>query len=122
MTLRKAAVGKFEGGLYIDQYVYEASLEGCDDEIGDVQEQGIWYGKIYRGTTTIYSMVQEQMKDDDEKLTSEEQEFLADVIGIIISEDDQGFISVDYYESDKKLKTDWDKIVKELTEEEEDDE
>ena len=122
MTLRKADVGKFEGGLYIDQYVYEASLEGCDDEIGDVQEQGIWYGKIYRGTTTIYSMVQEQMKDDDEKLTSEEQEFLADVIGIIISEDDQGFISVDYYESDKKLKTDWDKIVKELTEEEEDDE
>jgi len=120
MTLRKADVGKFEGGLYIDQYVYEASLDGCDDEIGDVSEQGIWYGKIYRGTTTIYSMVQEQMKDDDEKLTSEEQEFLADVIGIIISEDDQGFISVDYYESDKKLKTDWDKIVKDMTEEEDD--
>ena len=119
MTLRKADVGKFEGGLYIDQYAFDITLDGVDDEIGDVSEQGIWYGKIYRGTDTIYSLIKAKIEEDEEKLTPEEEEYLADVIGIIVSEDDQGFVNVDYYESDEDLKKDWDKIVDDMSEDDE---
>ena len=119
MTLRKADLGKFEGGLYIDQYAFDITLDGVDDEIGDVSEMGIWYGKIYRGTDTIYSLIKEKIEDDEDKLTPEEEEYLADVIGIIVSEDDQGFVNVDYYESDEDLKKDWDKIVDDMSEDDE---
>jgi hypothetical protein len=119
MTLRKADLGKFEGGLYIDQYAFDITLDGVDDEIGDVSEQGIWYGKIYRGTETVYSLIKKRMDDDEDKMTPEEEEYLADVIGIIVSEDDQGFVNVDYYESDEDLKKDWDKIVDDMSEDDE---
>ena len=119
MTLRKADLGKFEGGLYIDQYAFDITLDGVDDEIGDISEDGIWYGKIYRGTDTIYSLIKKRMDDDEDKMTPDEEEYLADVVGIIVSEDDQGFVNVDYYESDEDLKKDWDKIVDDMSEDDE---
>ena len=122
MVLRKADLGKFEGGLYIDRYAFDISLDGVDDEIGDISEQGVWYGKISRGTDTIYSLIKTKMEEDEDTLTPEEEEYLADVIGIIVSEDDQGFVNVDYYESDKDLKKDWDKIAEDMTDDEEDEE
>jgi hypothetical protein len=47
--LRRAGVGKFEGGLLLDRAVYEAVLDGwVDDEVGSARELG-WFGIIRFG-------------------------------------------------------------------------
>lgn len=100
--LREYGPGKFS--LEIDAAVYDASLEGgADEEIGDVETTG-WYG-ILRGAI-----------DPPADATPEEKAFLAAQAGAIISEDSQGFVSVEYYESETELEDAWSDIQDEIGE------
>ena len=100
--------GKFEGGLVIDEYVYQLSLEGGpDEEVGDVSNVGAWAGLM---RAPLY-------REDDEEfqnLTEDEKAFLREQKGAIISEDGQGFVMVTYYRDEKELKQDWEDVVNEL--------
>lgn len=110
--IRPYGPGKFN--TILDQYVYTVSLDGgCDEEetYGDS-----WYG-IMRNGRTIF-------RDHDpllETLNAAEQEQLTSSTGVIIYQDSQGFVYVDYYASKEALESAWAKIQEECADESEED-
>jgi len=103
--IRPYGPGKFS--TVLDSYVYSVSLDGgCDEESGDVSECGEWYGVMRNGGTIF--------RDHDpmlDTLTAEEQEKLTSSAGVILREDSNGFVSVDYYGTAESLETAWSQIV-----------
>ena len=112
--IRPYGPGKFS--TILDSYVYSVSLDGgCDEEEGSVSECGEWYG-IMRNGRTIF-------RDHDpllETLTPEEQEQLTSSAGVILREDSNGFVSVDYYGTAESLETAWSQIVDQLSDDHQD--
>lgn len=111
-----ASPGKFEGGLAIDEYAYALSLEGCDDECGSVAENGVWYGMLTGiGEPAATARI-------DLELTPDECAYLVNCAGCIVSENDQGFVSVEWYDAgqDKLLVEHWDAIASDMEETAED--
>src|SRR5574341_262370 len=100
--------GKYEGGLLLDQYVAEQEV---DDEQGNVSEDGVWYG-LLRGDL-VEGAVNLAIEHDD-ALTPEERRFLNDIAGAIVSETDQGFVAVSYYETLPELLDAWTDTVDEF--------
>jgi hypothetical protein len=99
--IRPYGAGKFN--TILDSYVYEVSLQGgCDDDMGSVQEDGVWYGLMKNGHTIF--------QDHDpgmEKLNEDERKKLSECAGVIIREDSNGFVHVSYYETSADLDTAW---------------
>lgn len=112
-TIRPYGPGKFS--TILDAYVYSVSLDGgCNEEEGSVDEYGEWYG-IMRNGRTIF-------RDHDpmlETLNTAEQEKLTSSVGVILREDSQGFVSVEYYDTDEALEVAWSQISDRFQEEEE---
>lgn len=107
MELRNHGPGKFD--LMVDAYVfYQLSLDGCDDQAGDVIEAGLWAGLIRNPGEGI---------PDYADLTDAEKQFLRHQAGCIITEDDCGFVTVHYFEDRTKLDRAWAKILKEFDQE-----
>jgi hypothetical protein len=106
--IRPYGPGKFN--TILDAYVYELTLQGgCDDETGSVQENGEWYGLMRNGRTIF--------QDHDpllETLNAAEQELLTESAGVIVTEDDQGFVSVNYYATAAELNAAWAEVESEL--------
>lgn len=112
--IRSYGPGKFD--TILDSYVYDVSLEGADDECGESDSFG-WFGLMRNGRTIF--------KDHDpflETLNEEEQETLENCAGVIVSEDSNGFVSVDYYDTDEELNKAWADIIEECAKYEEQDE
>jgi hypothetical protein len=42
---RPTGPGKFEAGGTVDEWLHDQSMEGCDEELGDVEGFG-WYGLL----------------------------------------------------------------------------
>jgi hypothetical protein len=107
--IRPYGPGKFL--TILDSYVYSVSLDGgCDEEEGSVSECGEWYGVMRNGRTIF--------RDHDpllETLTPDEQEQLTSSAGVILREDSNGFVSVDYYGTAESLETAWSQIVDQLS-------
>lgn len=116
MTIRPYGPGKFN--TILDAYVYNVSLDGgCDSEAGDVSEYGEWYGLIRHGQTIF--------RDHDpslEPLNDEEREELTSCAGVIIREDSNGFVHVDYFDTTEALDAAWAKIEHEFTSDDEENE
>jgi len=101
-TLRPYGPGKFN--TILDSLVYDLSLDGGpDEETGDVSETGTWYG-LLRGSVEISADV---LSVAGETLTDSEKAFLSRQLGAILSENDQGFVSVEYFESAEELELSW---------------
>lgn len=95
--IRPYGLGKFN--TIIDSVVYEASLGWCDEECGDATTVG-WYGFLLFGVDGL----QHFMLKHTIGLNGAECEFLRKQAAAIIHEDDQGFVSVEYFEDlDKAL-------------------
>lgn len=109
-TIRPYGPGKFN--TILDSYVYQVSLDGgCDDELGSVSENGSWYGLMRHGRTIF--------RDHDpmlETLNAVEQEALTSAAGVIVYENSDGFVSVDYFDTEKELDSAWDEIQREFDE------
>lgn len=112
--IRPYGPGKFS--TILDSYVYQVSLDGgCDDEAGNVDEFGYWYGLMRRGRSIF--------RNHDpllEILNEAEQKQLTESAGVIMCEDSNGFVSVNYYQSATALDEAWDRITDEFEELEED--
>jgi hypothetical protein len=96
----------------LDSYVYSVSLDGgCDEEEGSVSECGEWYGimrigrTIFRGHDPLLGT-----------LNTAEQEKLTSSAGVILREDSNGFVYVDYYATKEELETAWSDVVKDFAE------
>ena len=110
-------LGKYEGGLVIDEIVHCMSLEGCDEEEGSCSENGYWYG-LLRGpfkSEGEFANISATARLDF-KITRGEIRFLADVAGAIVKETDQGFVSVEYYDDVDRMREDWAEIVADFAE------
>ena len=103
--------GKYEGGLFINQFFGEF----FDEESGDVNING-FHGLI-KGE--LVSTAWDAAKQEGEELTREEVDFLEKQAGAIYTEDSQGFVSVDYFEDEDNLDEAWDDILEEDSEGEE---
>jgi hypothetical protein len=114
-NIRPYGPGKFN--TILDSYVYSVSLDGgCDEEEGSVSECGEWYGVMRNGRTIF--------RDHDpllEPLNTAEQDKLTSSAGIILREDSNGFVSVDYYETNKALELAWSKIADSFSDDREQD-
>lgn len=105
--------GKFEGELWVSEYVYRLVLGGFSDATeGSCDEYGV-----------VYDLVREPLDVSDvletgESLTDEEEKFLRRKAGAIVREDDQGFVTVEYYETQEELDEAWAEIMAKFEEEE----
>ena len=108
-TIRHYGSGKFS--TVLDEYVWSVSLGGgCDDEIDSETGCGTYYG-LMRGGRSIF-------RDHDpllETLNAAEQEQLTGCAGVIVSESSDGFVSVDYLDTDEELDAAWDALTAELS-------
>ena len=105
-TIRSYGPGKFN--TIVDSYVYAVSLDdGCDDEVGESDSFG-WYGLMRHGSTIF--------RDHDpmcEPLNDAERDLLTESAGVILSEDSQGFVAVEYFDTTEELDAAWSQIVAE---------
>jgi hypothetical protein len=103
-NIRKYGPGKFN--TILDSYVYGVSVDGgCDEEFSH-EYGGGWYGMMRHGRTIF--------RDHDpflEPLNDAEREQLTECAGVILYEDSQGFVYVDYYDTDEELQNAWHKIA-----------
>jgi hypothetical protein len=102
-----AHLGKYEGELRVAEFVHTLDV---DEEAGSCSEMGTWFG-ILRGALVDEetSSVREVIPD----VTEDELAFLRNASGAIVTENDQGFVSVDWYgpEDKGKLESDWSGIL-----------
>lgn len=107
--IRSYGPGKFD--TILDSMVYDSSLDGCDEELGDSETFG-WYGLI-RG-----QVVADETKAE---LTTEERALVFASVGAIVDSNSQGFVGVQYFESDAELEAAWAALEAEYAEFAEDD-
>ncbi len=108
--LRKPGPGKFEGEMLVTSFIWDMSLNGgADEEAGDVETMG-WYG-LMKGK--LVEAAKFGAKEQGMKLTPDEVKFLRSRAGVILSEDSNGFVGADYYQTEKALEEAWKEIQKE---------
>ena len=98
--IRPYSLGKFL--TILDAYVYDVSLDGCDETIPAVGEGNGWWGIMRHGRTIF--------RDHDpflETLNEEERELLTSSAGVLIHENSQGFVYVDYCATEAELNRAW---------------
>jgi hypothetical protein len=102
--IRPYGPGKFS--TILDSYVYSVSLDGGTDEEKGSSDMGDGWHRIMRNGGTIF-------RDHDpllESLNPAEQEKLTGCAGVIITENSQGFVYVDYYDTSESLESAWSAI------------
>ena len=102
MSLTPYGPGKFD--LNIDALVYDLSLNGPDEECGECNTTG-WYGLM------IGKFDVSQADRESYDLSDEDVEFLNQTAGAIIAEDLQGFITVEYYDTEDELMETWKELA-----------
>jgi hypothetical protein len=104
--------GKFDSDL--DAALYEITLDGPDEECGDVSEIGYWAGLLRDGAELArlvstakkgfrsYAHITGRGAVPDEELAD-----LRRSAGVIVTEDDQGFVHVAMFRTKAELDKEW---------------
>lgn len=101
LNLTPYGPGKFS--MMVDSVAYAVSLDGCDDETGDV-ESGGWFG-LLRGAIQVDPPFADLTAQE---LSADDRAYLAQFPGgVIIEEDSSGFVSVCYYRTEAGLNGAW---------------
>jgi hypothetical protein len=117
--IRRSGPGKCN--TILDSVIYQMIGEGMGDEsCGDVSEVGFAAEKISLGRDAIKEA--ERIAAEDDGLTDEEVDMIKDSVGAIMVENDQGFVTVDYYENEKEFEKDWEEIQDDASPEDEEEE
>ena len=103
--IRRYGLGKFD--TMLDSFLWTAALDGGpDEELGEVEGFG-WYGLMIGDLLEAAGRV---AKEEGDELTEEEREEMAATKAVIMSEDNQGFVSMDYFEDEKEAREKWAEI------------
>lgn len=106
--IRQYGPGKFD--TVLDSLIWDMTLDGGpDEECGD-SSMGIWYGRL-NGPFTITA-----------DLTRAERELVLSSVGIILSEDGQGFVHVEYFDREDQMVKAWTQCEEDAAKFEEQDE
>lgn len=102
--------GKFEGELALTAWVYEISLHGGEnDRAGSVQDAG-----MYASLLLNLRKKEGDAEWHELELTEEDAAFLAQNPHCILFEDDQGFVSSEWFASKEEALTRWQIVKTEL--------
>lgn len=121
--IRRYGPGKYN--TILDSYIHAMVLEGMGDQsCGDVSEVGFAADSIELGDEEALKEVERIAAEENDTLTQEEKDMVLDSYGAILVENEQGFVSVDYYDDEKEeeLDKDWDEVVDDAAGEEEEEE
>lgn len=119
--IRRYGPGKYN--LIVDSYVHSTILEGMGDEsCGDVSEVGFAADSVLLGSDSLDEI--ERIAAEDKSglrggLTDEERDLIKESYGAIVVENDQGFVTVDYYDTQKEFDKDWAEVQDDADGEEE---
>jgi hypothetical protein len=97
---RKSQVGKFDDN--VAERIYQDSLDGTDDQLGDVENFG-WYGLVKYGDEAPI-----RVKERDGEISN--------ITAAIVEVDDQGFVSVHEYSSNEDVGREWKKVQEDYEE------
>jgi hypothetical protein len=104
--IRRYGPGKFN--TILDSVIYQMIGEGMGDEsCGDVSEVGFYAEKIGLGPDAVKEAERIIDENGDGPLTDEERKMIEESVGAIMAENDQGFVTVDYYDKEKEFDKDW---------------
>lgn len=113
--------GKFSSPL--DEYVYQLSLDGGNEELGDVQGFGyyarldsITFEDVVRAATDVGEDEHSARKAWEREFKGTQLRFKDFIPAAILHEDSQGFVGVTYFTSDRDADKAWDKLVEEYEE------
>lgn len=115
--------GKFEGGLVIDELAYIISLDGGCESISLSEWAVDCYTRV-DGPITAHDVRGVLRDNPDLFLTEDERKFLVHTAGAIVHEDNNGFVTVDWFDTKKELEEDWtvlEVFAQEMLDEEEND-
>ena len=105
--MRRADVGKFEGGLLVDGFIWSASLDGGpDEELGESESFG-WYGYMAGGPDLLEHVQEIAKEEGEEPLEEDEIEYVRDSAAFILHSDSQGFVDVTAYDKAEDAEADW---------------
>jgi len=107
MAIRSYGPGKFN--TLLDSYLYELSLDGVDEELGDAQDFG-WYGTLLFGSR-VSQEVRRIAAEHRDRLSDEEVQALKDSVGVMLFEDSNGFVTVVYFRKDSDLDAAWQDVM-----------
>ncbi len=108
--IRRYGKGKFN--TILDSIIYSMIGEGMGSEsCGDVSEVGFAAEMIELGDEDVVKEAERiAAESGDAPLTQEEKDRLTESVGAIMVENDQGFVTVDYYDDEDELDKDWDEV------------
>jgi hypothetical protein len=119
--IRRYGPGKFD--TIVDSYVYDLINSGWGAEsCGDVSEVGFYAESVDLGDDEAVEAVEKVAKENGDTLTEEEKELILESVGAIMVENDQGFVSIDYYDDEKEMDKDWAEIEEDASPEDEEEE
>lgn len=97
---KKIGPGKFEGETAAAMVVNHLSFDGTDENAGDQGGGGAAFGKM-TGPFLMDALQDEECVEILEEYgTEEDLEVLATAVGAIVSEDNQGFVHVEFFAPD----------------------
>jgi len=115
--IRRYGPGKFN--TIIDSYVYDLTMEGMGEgTIGDVSEVGFAAEGIPLGPEALPE-IERVAKEDGDELTPEECDLIKESHGAIVTENDQGFVAVDFYDDQEEYEKDLDELEAQVSGEDE---
>lgn len=121
--IRRYGPGKYN--TILDSYIHSMVLEGMGGEsCGDVSEVGFAADSIELGDEEALKEVERIAAENNDTLTQEEKSMVLDSYGAILVENEQGFVTVDYYDDEKEeeLDKDWEEIEEDASPSDEDSE
>jgi len=110
--IRSYGPGKFFN--VIDSYVYELSLMGADEELGDAEDFG-FYALVELGKEVLKE-IEEQAAEAGDSLTAEEKRYIRESAGAILKVRSDGIVEVEYYDYREVLIETWTKLEMEYEE------
>lgn len=120
--IRRYGPGKFN--TIIDSVIYGMINSGMVHEsTGDVSEVGFYAESILLGPDGVKDAedeAEEYKSHTDGILTEEEKDLIKESYAAVMVENDQGFVTVDYYDTKKEYEKDWEEIEADASPEEED--
>ncbi len=119
--IRGYGPGKYN--TILDSYVHSMIGEGKGGEsCGDVTEVGFAADQIELGDEEALKEVERLAAANNDTLTPEEKELVLESYGAIVVENEQGFVTVDYYDDEKEeeMDEDWEEIEDDASTEEDD--
>lgn len=117
MAIRRHGPGKFN--TIIDGYVYELTLDGSGESLGDAETfnhyDAVTLGK--EGLKAIAEIAKEDPTHDGGKrhgdLTLEEARLIRKSYGAIVEENSQGFVRIEYFKTQKGFEKAWARLERE---------